>query len=90
MLDLNDREGVRGREEKRLRLVITLNALGASDELGFSSSEPPRMLLGGSEGRWEMLDEVDAAEMDDGERETGMAGSLEAWPFDDDSPNATS
>lgn len=90
LLDLDDRDGVRGREEKRLRLVITLNALGASDELCFSSSEPPRMLLGGSEGRCDILDEVDAAEMDDGERETGMAGSLDALPFDDDSPSAAS
>ncbi len=90
MLDLDDRDGVRGSEEKRLRLVMTLNALGASDELGFSSSEPPRMLLGGSEGRWETLDEVEAAEMDDGERETGMAGNLEALPFDDESPRAIS
>lgn len=89
LLDLDDRDGVRGREEKRLRLVITLNALGASDELGFSSSEP-RMLLGGSVGRWETLDDVDAAEIEDGERETGMAGNLEVLPFDDESPSAIS
>ena len=40
LLDLEDREGVRGSEEKRLRFVSALNALGAREGLGLSSSEP--------------------------------------------------
>ena len=76
MLDFDEREGVRGSEENLFRLVNPLNALGAREDPGFSSSsEPPwppwRMLFGGSDGRWEMLDEE---ETEDGDRETDKTG----------------
>ncbi len=40
LLDLEDRDGVRGREENRLRFVNALKALGAKEEFCLSSSEP--------------------------------------------------
>ena len=91
MLDLDDLEGVRGREEKRLRfkLVSTLNELGAS-ESRFSSSDPFRMLLGGSDGRCDMLEDDDAAEADEGERETDKIGSTADLPFGDELRRAAS
>lgn len=71
LLDLDDRDGVRGREENRLRLVSALNALGAS-VFCFSSSDPPRMLLGGSDGKCDTLEDDEAAETE-GERESDAA-----------------
>ena len=82
MLDFDDRDGVRGRDENRLRFVRALNALGASVLFCFSSSDPLRMLFVGREGKCETLDEDEAADTD-GERET-EAASVEALPFGDE------
>ena len=72
-LGLDDRDAVRGREENRLRLVSALNALGAS-VFCFSSSDPPRMLLGGSDGKCDALEDDQAADTGG----SGRATQLEA------------
>ena len=71
LLDLDEREGVRGSDENRFRLTNALNALGASDPF-FSSSDPLRTLLGGRDGSCDTLEHEDAADTD-GERDRDAA-----------------
>ena len=73
----------------RFKLVSTLNELGAR-ESRFSSSDPFRMLLGGSDGRCDTLEDDDAAEADEGERETDKIGSTADLPFGEELRRAAS
>ena len=79
LLDFADPDGVRERDENLLRFVNTLNALGAS-VFCLSSSDPLRILLGGSDGRCDTLEDDDAADME-GERESDAAWSAAVFPL---------